>query len=181
MIGNFIFSAIPKIVFGVGSINELSSYSKKFGRNLLLITGGESLKKSGRLSEIQDLLAKEIDNIYIDSISNEPAPKDIDRITGLYHKKDINVIVAIGGGSVLDAGKAISAMMPLNEPIKDYLEGVGTKTPLGKKIPFIAIPTTSGTGSETTKNAVISEIGYSGFKKSLRHENYIPNIAIIDP
>ena len=76
------------------------------------------------------------------------------------------MIVGVGGGSVLDAAKAISAMLPLNESVVEYLEGVGTKSHPGIKIPFIAVPTTAGTGSEATKNSVISRIGSDGFKKS---------------
>ncbi|MBA7532352.1 Long-chain-alcohol dehydrogenase 1 [subsurface metagenome] len=105
----------------------------------------------------------------------------MDEIAANFRSKNIDLIIGIGGGSVTDAGKAISAMIPKDDSIKNYLEGVGTKTHDGTKIPYIAIPTTSGTGSEATKNAVISNIGSEGFKKSLRHDNLIPNIALIDP
>jgi alcohol dehydrogenase class IV len=72
-------------------------------------------------------------------------------------------------------------MMYRNESVLDFLEGVGKAEHPGTKIPFLAIPTTSGTGSEATKNAVISKIGKNGYKRSLRHDNFVPDIALVDP
>jgi alcohol dehydrogenase class IV len=178
---DFTITGLPKLIFGAGKINELPNFVNKYGENILLITGGRSLKKSGTLDIVERLLSK--CKVYKAVVCDEPSPKIVDSIVKENTNNSINCVCAIGGGSVLDAGKAVSAMLEEDNfiTVKDYLEGVGTKEPNGNKIPFIAVPTTSGTGSEATKNAVISQVGNDGFKKSLRHDNYIPNIAIIDP
>jgi alcohol dehydrogenase class IV len=105
----------------------------------------------------------------------------IDTIAADPFYKEIDLVIAIGGGSTLDGGKAISVMLAEDGHINRFLEGVGNKIPSGSKIPFIAIPTTSGTGSEATSNAVISSVGSQGFKSSLRHDNFMPNLALVDP
>jgi alcohol dehydrogenase class IV len=105
----------------------------------------------------------------------------VDAIVDRYRDQSMDVVIAIGGGSVMDAGKAVSALLTVEHGIKRYLEGLGDLKHTGEKIPFVAMPTTSGTGSEVTKNAVISEVGEKGFKKSLRHDNFIPDHAVIDP
>ncbi len=181
MIPSFNFASIPHIIFSPGAITQLFDIITRFGKIVLFIIGEKSLKKSGKWSEIIKNLEINSINYYYVSVSGEPSPTLVDTIVNQYRDKKPDLVVGIGGGSVTDAGKAISAMMLKKDSIKNYLEGVGTKKHDGYKIPYIAIPTTSGTGSEATKNAVISEIGSGGFKKSLRHDNLIPNYAIIDP
>ena len=181
MIPSFNFAKIPHIIFGANKLNKLYDLIPKFGNNVLFVIGGNSLKQSGIWDNITPNLERKSINFSITSISGEPSPILIDKVVTKFRDEKLNLVIAIGGGSVTDAGKAISAMLTKNHSIRNYLEGVGDKTHDGKKIPYIAIPTTSGTGSEATKNAVISEVGPDGFKKSLRHDNLIPNIAIIDP
>lgn len=182
MLNSFSFAQSPNIIFGVGKISLLPNQVKQFGKKVLLITGSSSFTTSEYLPLLQQSFEENNITCYVYSISREPSPQVIDEAVSSFKENEIDVVVAIGGGSVLDAGKAISAMLPLNESVKVYLEGVGTgKGHSGLKIPFIAVPTTSGTGSEATKNAVLSEIGTYGFKKSLRHNNFVPNVAIVDP
>jgi alcohol dehydrogenase class IV len=181
MISAFTFASTPQLFFGPEKICGLASVVKTFGSRLLLVTGARSFTTSeagGKLLEQLHSAGYSVDQYVID---REPSPAMIDMVVHRAAHTSPQVVIAIGGGSVLDAGKAIAAMLPLHESVKDYLEGVGTKTHPGVKIPFIAIPTTAGTGSEATKNAVLSEIGENGYKKSLRHNNFVPDIAIIDP
>ncbi len=181
MITAFNFASIPNIIFGAGKLKELHNIIPKYGKNVLIITGGSSIKSSGKWDDIVSYLQKKSINFSHISLTGEPSPSFVDKISSEFRGKNIDLVVGIGGGSVTDAGKAISAMIPKKDTVKEYLEGVGTKSHDGEKLPYIAIPTTSGTGSEATKNAVISEIGINGFKKSLRHDNLVPNVAIIDP
>lgn len=181
MVSDFRFASIPNIIFGAGKLSELYDIIANFGKNVLCVIGGSSLKSSGKWDEIETEMSRRTINFYSLSIAGEPTPTLIDEAVKKFRKKTIDLIIGIGGGSVIDAGKAISAMIPKNDSIKEFLEGVGDKVHDGKKIPYIAIPTTSGTGSEATKNAVITEVGPEGFKKSLRHDYLIPNYAIVDP
>ncbi|MCU0461392.1 MAG: iron-containing alcohol dehydrogenase [Bacteroidales bacterium] len=181
MIKPFHFASLPVIYFKPGGIGDLPSIIKQYGGNIILVTGRHSFIDS----EGAKLLLQKFSNEgYIHEhiiIPGEPSPDDIDQNVGRLSREKYDCVVGIGGGSVLDAGKAISAMIYKTGSVADYLEGVGTKDHPGTKLPFIAIPTTSGTGSEATKNAVISRIGKNGFKRSLRHESFVPNVAIVDP
>lgn len=181
MTDSFQFSSLPKIIFGPGKRKELAAEVNSRGKRVLLLTGSSSVHNSGHGDELISSLRAANLELKHEVIAHEPSPSLIDQIVDSYRLSGIQVVVAVGGGSVMDAGKAVSAMIPVEGSIRDYLEGVGEKRHPGHRIPFIAMPTTSGTGSEMTKNAVISEVGEEGFKKSLRHENFIPELALIDP
>jgi alcohol dehydrogenase class IV len=181
MVTSFQFSSLPRIIFGPGKRAELPEEVKVFGSNVLLLTGTTSIHNSGHGDEIRKSLEENGIAFHQESIGSEPSPKMVDDIAGKYKGRGVKVVIAVGGGSVMDAGKAVSAMLVVEYSVKHYLEGVGDMEHPGMKIPFIAVPTTSGTGSEMTKNAVLSEVGEKGFKKSLRHEKFIPDVAIIDP
>ncbi|HLN55014.1 MAG TPA: iron-containing alcohol dehydrogenase [Bacteroidales bacterium] len=181
MIKPFQFSGMPKIVFGNGVFSRLHELAKPYGNRVLLVTGKGSFLASRHFQALKDTFSKSNTEFRIARIPSEPTPQMIDEAVAENISFNPGVVVAIGGGSVMDAGKAVSAMLPLNEPVVDYLEEIGNKEHPGKKIPFIAVPTTSGTGSEATKNAVISQTGKNGFKKSIRHDNFVPDIALVDP
>ena len=181
MVKPFNFSRLPAISFGPGKLKLLPDMIRQYGRNIVLVTGGSSFVNS---SHYQSLIGAFNDAVIIFNhvtISTEPSPEIIDEAVGCLSALAADVVVSIGGGSVVDAGKAISAMLTVKDSVKCYLEGVGTKDHPGTRLPFIAVPTTAGTGSEATKNAVISDVGKVGFKKSLRHDNFVPDMAVIDP
>jgi alcohol dehydrogenase class IV len=181
MVKPFSLARTPKIIFGNGKISELAGIAKTFSNEVLVVTGAQSLTNSKHAEYLLNTFDITGIRYHLLSITREPSPEMIDMAVKRYRDTKIGLVVAIGGGSVVDAGKAVSAMLYRTESVKDFLEGVGSATHPGTKVPFIAIPSTSGTGSEATSNAVISEIGPRGFKKSLRHENFVPEIAIVDP
>ena len=181
MIPEFCLARIPSLVFGVGSVKNLPGIILSHGKTAGIVTGEHSLKKSGKWDEISARLDDKGIQFFHVSVSGEPTPGIVDRHAETFRGQHVEVVVGIGGGSVTDAGKAISAMIPKEDSVKNYLEGVGTKTHDGEKVPYVAVPTTSGTGSEATKNAVIRKVGPEGFKKSLRHDNLVPDHALIDP
>jgi len=148
---------------------------------VLVVTGTDSLDRTGNWKRCEESLRQASIRFRRYTFSGEPSPEQVDIAVKKFRPLSPDVVVAVGGGSVIDCAKAIAAMLSLGEPVTPYLEGVGTKTHPGKTLPFIAVPTTAGTGSEATKNAVISKVGKSGFKKSLRHDNFTPVCAIVDP
>jgi alcohol dehydrogenase class IV len=106
----------------------------------------------------------------------------VDDAVRMYGAEPIDMVIGIGGGSALDAAKAIAGLLRPGNSVMDHLEGVGPELPyVGPSTPFIAVPSTAGTGSEATKNAVLSVHGLDGFKKSFRDEKLVAEYALIDP
>lgn len=180
-INSFAFAKVPNLQFGIGKFDNLPKIISSKGSTALLITGSNSLMSSILYQDFRTSIDNLNINLFEVTSSGEPTSTFVDEVVHRFKDKHIDVVISIGGGSAIDTGKAVSAMLIDGGSVKDFLEGVGSKEPSGRKIPFIAIPTTSGTGSEATKNAVLSEIGQNGFKNSLRHDNYVPDIAILDP
>ncbi len=178
---SFQFFSPAVLDFGPGHIAHLPRHILSFGRSILVLKGTKSLERSGHWQTICQSFKDNNIDWSIATISGEPSPATVDAIVNNYRDQLPDCVVSIGGGSVIDTGKAVAAILTMPGSVKDYLEKVGHKTPEPRRIPFIAVPTTSGTGSEATKNAVLSEIGPQGFKASLRHDSYIPEIALIDP
>ena len=147
------------------------------GSKVLIVSGTNqnlALQLSESLSEI---------NIHseIFSVHSEPTISDIEQGTILARKTLCNVVVGVGGGSAVDSAKAIAALVPNQGELTDYLEVIGKGRKLEiEPLPFIAIPTTAGTGAEVTKNSVIKSTGHN-VKVSLRSDLMFPKLAVIDP
>jgi alcohol dehydrogenase len=181
-IPDFSISALPRIEFGDSAVSHIPRLAAQFGRQVLLVTGAASFRNSPHWPLLLDGFAQLDMRCRHVTVSGEPSPQLVDDLAAQFRSAHIDVVVAIGGGSVLDAAKAISGLLRIPNSVMDFLEGVGPELPYpGPAVPFIAVPTTAGTGSEATKNAVLSVQGESGFKKSFRHETLVPRYAVIDP
>ena len=182
MIQPFSIGCLPRIEFGAGRISLLPGIAARFGQRLLLVTGEMSFLRSEAWPILrQGLAEKHLDWDQL-SIEGEPSPEVIDQSVASLRQKPIDVVIGIGGGSVLDAAKAIAGLLRPGNSVMDHLEGVGPELPYrGPATPFIAVPTTAGTGSEATKNAVLTKHGAQGFKKSFRDERLTACYAIVDP
>ena len=178
----FSIARLPRIEFGAGTIKKLPEIIAGYGSRMLLVTGARSFLHTPQWQELQQQLSKQAITWQHCTVAEEPSPKLIDDLVKTFANEHFDVVVAIGGGSALDAAKAIAGLQKIQRSAMDYLEGVGPELPYqGPAIPFIAVPTTAGTGSEATKNAVLSVQGENGFKKSFRHDKLVAEYAIVDP
>lgn len=179
---NFSITRVPRIEFGSGVFTKTAALASHFGRRALLVTGGGSLRATSHWNALHTELKKNNMSWVDTPIQGEPSPVQVDALVAQLRAENIEVVIGVGGGSVLDAAKAIAGLLRVDQSVMDYLEGVGPELAYeGPSVPFIAVPTTAGTGSEATKNAVLSVQGDAGFKKSFRHELLVPQYAVVDP
>jgi alcohol dehydrogenase len=181
MIADFRFAATPHIHFGAGRRDALAGILRGYGPRVLLVTGSVSFDASPLCRDLLAVLSAEFELQRL-RVDGEPSPSLVDESVAAWRGFAPDAVVAIGGGSAVDAGKAIAGLLPLGHSVLDYLEGRGRGRPYtGPATPFIALPTTAGTGGETSKNAVLSVIGEGGYKKSFRHEMLVARHVILDP
>ena len=174
---NFEFATATRVVFGSGKIREIGSLVRGFGRHALVVAG----KNPDRASKLLDLLKAERIAVTIFSVPGEPTTTLVEQGIARARSAGCEFVISIGGGSVIDAGKAIAAMLTNEGELLDYLEVVGRGCALSKgSAPFVAIPTTAGTGSEVTRNAVLASPEQQ-VKASLRSPLMLPALALIDP
>jgi alcohol dehydrogenase class IV len=169
----FEFATAGRILFGEGTLREAAPAAAAMGGRALVVTGSSSERAAPLFASLPDAVPF--------AVAGEPTVDLIRSGTELARDAGCKLVIAMGGGSVIDAGKALAAMLANpGEPL-DYLEVVGRGQPLRHAAaPCIAIPTTAGTGSEVTRNAVLASPQH-GVKASLRSAGMLPRLAIVDP
>jgi alcohol dehydrogenase class IV len=173
----FEFSATPRIIFGPGTVNTIGELSNEFEKRVTIIFNGpESFT-----NKIVNLLDNREIACQVIKVEQEPNIDLINNFVKLVRRFSPHFLIGIGGGSAIDTSKVLAALLTNPGEILDYLEVVGLNKPLTTpSLPLIAIPTTAGTGSEVTRNAVL-DIPKKKVKVSIRSPYLVPRIAIIDP
>ncbi len=174
---DFEFATANRIIFGPGRSAEIGTLARALGQRALLVVGADPARADG----IRHRLVEAGVSTGLFPVAGEPSVAMVSRGAELARACGHEVVVACGGGSVIDAGKAIAALATNPGDPLDFLEVVGQGRPLrAAPLPFIAIPTTAGTGAEVTRNAVLS-VPEQRVKASLRSPLMLPRVALVDP
>ena len=173
----FEFATATRIIFGVGTLDQAGKLAAEMGKRAFVVTGREGTREA----PVLDALDTQGIASVIFSIAGEPTVASVQQGTRRAQEANCDLVIAIGGGSVLDSGKAVAALMTNSGDLFDYLEVIGQGRPLARHpAPLIAIPTTAGTGAEVTRNAVLASPEHQ-VKVSLRSPLMLPRLALVDP
>jgi len=174
---NFEFATATRIVFGAGTVKLVGANANGFGRRALVVTGRQPERAEKLLASLGE--SGVVPTVF--SVAGEPDLAIIERGVASARAAQCEFVVGFGGGSVMDAGKAMAAMLTNGGELLDYVEVIGRGKVLSQRsAPFIAIPTTAGTGAEVTRNAVLSAPEHK-VKVSLRSPLMLPTVAVVDP
>ena len=173
----FEFAAAGRIVFGAGALEGIGALAAEIGSRALLVTG----RGTGRSARLRELLSAAGVSVARYAVDGEPTIDCVRAGTEAARSTDCSLVIGFGGGSAIDAGKAIAALLTNGGDPLDYLEGIGAGRALRlPSAPFIAIPTTAGTGAEVTRNSVLGSPEHR-VKLSLRSPYMLPRLAVVDP
>lgn len=173
----FEFATAGRIVFGPGTLNEVGASARPFGARPLVVTG----RNPDRASRLLELLAGDGLSATSFAVAGEPSTDCV--LAGVKEAREAgcDLVIGFGGGSAIDAAKAIAALLGNDGNLLDYLEVIGRAQPLPRPgVPCLAIPTTAGTGAEVTRNSVLAS-PEQRVKVSLRSPFLLPRAAIVDP
>src|SRR5262245_26283948 len=176
-LAHFEFATATRILFGSGTLREVGPLAQQMGRRALVVTG----RTVCRAEPLVALLIANKINCATFPVAEEPSVEVVRKGVQRSQEERCDLVVGFGGGSALDAGKAIAALLTNPGDLFDYLEVIGHSKPLTQSAaPFIAIPTTAGTGTEVTRNAVLASPAHR-VKVSLRSPFLLPRLAVVDP
>ncbi len=173
----FEFATAGRIIFGPGAAKETASAAKELGKRALVVTGRSGVRAASLLGDL-DTAGVACSTF---EVGGEPTIDLVRRGTSQARAEQCDLVIAIGGGSVIDAAKTIACLLTNGGDPLDYIEVIGAGRPLSlPAVPIIAVPTTAGTGSEVTRNAVITSPEHK-LKASLRSAGMLPRVTVVDP
>ncbi|OHD73431.1 MAG: hypothetical protein A2V99_13640 [Spirochaetes bacterium RBG_16_67_19] len=181
MIKDFFYYNPVKLVFGEGKLAEAGKYAKMYGKKALIVTTGTLFKENGLVDRLQKILkGSGVGSVYFPEVSANPLNTQIDKGAEIARAANCKVVIGLGGGSAIDAAKGIAIVLGHKRPIWDFCIGAEVQPITDKTYPIIAITTTSGTGSECTQWAVITN-AKTEEKPGIGGDYTFARVAIVDP
>jgi alcohol dehydrogenase class IV len=174
----FEFATATRVIFGPGAVQEVAPLAAELGRRALVVTGRSAERARPLIARLQEQGLEEVETF---AVSGEPTTDTLQAGLEGARRLGSDLVIGLGGGSALDTGKTIAALLTNGGDVMDYLEVIGRGKPLAvPAAPFIAVPTTAGSGSEVTRNAVLASPPHR-VKASLRSPHLLPRLAVVDP